>query len=283
MKFTLAGGGWKRTYRVTTLALCALGVVLAGAKAQVAPGGVRAQNAPNPPNPPAFDVVSIRPTNENDHAPTHISNSPRNGQLRAVNVNLKAFMEVAYDLADLRMSGGPDWTGKETFSLEAKADPDLDARLAALPPAEGRQIKRDMLAALLADRFKLKVHTESRRMPVYTLLVAKSGSRLGQAGVRRETPSAGGDRIVVLPGGKSLEQLAYELSWRLGRPVIDQTGLQYRGECRLSFEELAGASADSGQPSVFTAIQEQLGLRLEPGIAPVPMLIIDHAERPTGN
>ncbi len=229
---------------------------------------------------PEFDVVSIRPMKNDNNVRTHITNSARSGYIKAVNLNLKALLEVAYDIPDLRMYGGPDWVTSEKFSLEAKADPKFDEQFAGFSPEQGRETKRKMLAALLADRFKLKVHTEAREMPVYALVVAKRGARLSETSAS-EPDLTEAERIVVRAGGDSLAVLAYELSWRLGRPVIDRTGLSYREAFRLEWQE--AASADATGPSLFTAIQEQLGLKLEPARGLVPVLVIDHAERPAEN
>jgi uncharacterized protein (TIGR03435 family) len=131
-----------------------------------------------------------------------------------------------------------------------------------------------MLAALLADRFKVSVHTESREMPIYALVAAKDGPRLTEASPDLTTDA--GDQITIAPGNDSLTILAYELSWRLERPVVDQTGLQDKQKLTLRWNDNAG-------PSLFTAIQEQLGLKLEPTKGPVPVLVIDRAEPPTAN
>ena len=231
---------------------------------------------------PTYEVVSIRPMVDGDPTPTHIASPVRNGYIRAVNVNLKALLEVAYDIPDLRMFGGPEWVARQTFSLEARADPALDAQLASLPQDQARQLKRNMLAALLRDRFQLLVHTETRDLPIYAMVPGKGGARLGSS-----APSAGtfpeSDHITIQPGSDSLAILAYELSWRLGRPVLDRTGLQYRQALTLGWQDDAAASPDSSGPSLFTAIQEQLGLKLVSTKGPVAVLLIDHASPPAPN
>jgi uncharacterized protein (TIGR03435 family) len=142
-----------------------------------------------------------------------------------------------------------------------------------------------MLRALLADRFKLAVHTETREMPIYVLVVAKGGSKLVKSNVSGTTINTGRSRITIKGSDNSLALLTYDLAWRLGRPVIDQTGLAGRYEFDLKWtEDDAAASApDSGGPSLFTAIQEQLGLKLEPTKGSVPVLVIDHAEQASEN
>ena len=154
--------------------------------------------------PPVFDLVSIHPVGEDDKTPTHISNPVRRGYIKAVNVNVKALMEVAYDIPDTRMLGGPNWLTSEKFSLEAKADPKVDEQLASLPPEQGKQLKRKMLAALLADRFKLAMHTETREMPVYAMVVAKGGAKLDVTKSADAPPLTGSDLIDIRTGNNSL-------------------------------------------------------------------------------
>jgi uncharacterized protein (TIGR03435 family) len=227
--------------------------------------------------------VSIRPTKEDDNTPTHITNSIHNGYFKAVNVNVKALLEVAYDIPDLRMFGGPAWLTTEKFSLEAKADPKVDEQIAGLSSEQRKQFKRKMLATLLTERFKVAVHTETREMPVYAMVIAKGGPKLGGTKASVDPFPTGNDRIDVRAGSDALEILAYELSWRLGRPVLNRTGLQGRQALILRWQDDEGTTADSGGPSLFTAIQEQLGLKLESTRGPVPVLVIDHAERPPKN
>jgi uncharacterized protein (TIGR03435 family) len=233
---------------------------------------------------PAFDVAVIRPMNYDDGARTHIYNSPRNSSFKAVNVNLKALLEVAYDIPDTRMFGGPDWTTTAKFDLEAKSSTKLDEQLAALSSEQGKQAKRLMLRALLSDRFKLATHPETREMPIYALVVGKGGAKLGKSSATGTTASGAGNRITVhATADDSLAVLAYELSWRLGRPVIDRTGLEGRYELTLKWADDDSASGGPDGPSLFTAIQEQLGLKLESTKGPVPVLVIDHAEKPSEN
>jgi uncharacterized protein (TIGR03435 family) len=198
-------------------------------------------------------------------------------------VNLKALLELAYDIPDTRMFGGPGWVSTEKFSLEAKTDPEVDEQIASLSSEQGKQLKRKMLVALLAERFKVAVHTETREMPVYALVVAKGGPKLSESKSSNDPLSTGNDRIRIPAGSDSLEILAYELSWRLGRPVLDRTGLHDRQSLILRWQDDDGTAADANGPSLFTAIQEQLGLKLESTRAPVPVLLINHAETPAEN
>jgi uncharacterized protein (TIGR03435 family) len=238
---------------------------------------------PAQPPAPAFDVAVIRAMTYDHTARTHIYNSPRNTDFKATNVTLKDLLEVAYDLPDVQMFGGPAWITTAKFDLEAKSDSAVDAQLAALPSGQSKQVKRQMLQALLADRFKVAAQTETREMPIYALVVAKGGSKLVKSNVSGTTIDTGRSRITIKGSDNSLALLTYELSWRLGRPVIDQTGLAGRYEFDLVWTDDDAASDSAGGPSVFTAIQEQLGLKLEPTKGPVPVLVIDHAEQPSEN
>lgn len=230
---------------------------------------------------PAFEVVSIHLMRQEDMRPEHIDNPYRRGYLRAVNVNLKSLMEIAYDVPDLRMFGGPTWLTSARFSLEAKADPSVDEQLAALPNEQAKETKRKMIVTLLLERFQLAVHAETREMPVYAMVIGKGGPKLVGTQQGDKSQFAGDQFIDIRPGSDSLQILAYELSWRVGRPVLDKTGLQDKQALTLRWRGDEGASMESNAPSLFTAIQEQLGLKLAPTKGSVPVLLIDHAEKPT--
>jgi uncharacterized protein (TIGR03435 family) len=220
---------------------------------------------------PTFDVASVRPMTYDDGARTHIYNSPRNSEFKAVNVTLTALLEVAYDIPDTRMLNVPAWAQTDKFDLEAKSDPPFE------PDAEpGKEGKRQMLRALLAERFKVTAHTEQREIPVLALRIAKEGPRLRTTDSADVGLAGSRNRVSITGGDDALAVLAYELSWRLDRPVIDQTGLNGRYAFTLNWSEEDG-------PSLFTALQEQLGLKLESAKAPVTFLAIDHAEKPSAN
>lgn len=236
--------------------------------------------------PPTFDVASIRPMNYAEGARTHISNPSRTSEFKAVNVSLQDLVEVAYSIPETQMLSGPAWTSTDKFDLEAKSDAKFNEQLAALSAEQGKEAKRQMLQALLADRFRLAAHAEKREMPMFAMVIAKGGSKLVETSESGTGLSGGRGQISIKGGTDTLAVLAFELSWRLGRPVIDQTGLKGRYELTLNWTEddgaLPGANTSNG-PSLFTAIQEQLGLRLEATKGPVPVLVIDHAERPSEN
>jgi uncharacterized protein (TIGR03435 family) len=140
-----------------------------------------------------------------------------------------------------------------------------------------------MLAALLTERFNVSVHTETREMPVDAMVIAKGGPRLGGNKTSGDPPPTGNDHIDIRAGNDSLGILAYELSGRLGRPVLDRTGLQDREALQLRWQDETRATADSSGPSLSTALQEQLGLKLESTRGRVTVLVIDHADKPSEN
>ena len=273
----MAGRGFQVVSFRFVLLIVVAGIRAMNGAAQASPDGARA------PLHPTFDVVSIHPMKEDDGASTHITNPTRTSYFEAVNVNVKALMEVAYKIPDTRMFGGPGWLTAAKFSVEAKADPQVDAQMARLAPEQREQLKREMLTALLNDRFKLAVHTETRMMPVFALVLAKTGPRLGGIKAGSGTVAAGDDRIDIGAGNDTLEILAYELSWRLGRPVLDRTGLEDRDALVLRWQDDSETATDSSAASLATAIEEQLGLKLEPTRSLVPVLVIEHAEKPTEN
>jgi uncharacterized protein (TIGR03435 family) len=237
-------------------------------------------------SPPTFDVASVRSMTYSDDAPTHIHNPPRNSEFKAVNVTLRDLLEVAWEIPETQMAGGPAWASADKFDLEAKSDARFKDELATLSVEQGKEVKRQMLRSLLNERFKLEAHAEKRDMPIFALVIAKGGSRLVKTDAIGAGLSSGRGRISITGADDALAILAFELSWRLGRPVIDQTGLTGRYGITLNWTDEDAPSPVSGGsngPSLFTAIQEQLGLKLVATKGPVPILVIDHAERPSEN
>jgi uncharacterized protein (TIGR03435 family) len=213
-----------------------------------------------------------------------------------------------------RISGGPTWLGTERFDIEAKMDAATADALAKLNPGQRALAQQKMLQALLADRFQLTVHRETRELLVYNLIVAKSGAKLQAAkpgdtyanGIKYPDGSLGGPGALeggvfdgwITAQGVTTANLAGELTQMLGHPVTDRTGLAGAYDFKLQFTpddrlQAPGGAApnerpglplsDSDEPSLFAAIQEQLGLKLEAGKGPVEIIVIDHVERPSGN
>jgi uncharacterized protein (TIGR03435 family) len=257
------------------------------------------ENAPVPPatsaRPLAFEVVSIKPNKSGSFTRT-VSNTPQG--IRAVNMRLDLF--VNWGLHDQQVLGGPDWLKTEGYDFEVKvADSDLDAYEKASFTETSR-----MLHDVLVDRLKLKDHHETREMPIYSLVVAKGGPKLKEVkpggtyadGAKWAGGSPTGPGVFVLPGliagerrfvgqGGSIADFVSQLSYMAGvnRMVLDKTGLPGSYDFNLKWvPEGTGPESDTGT-SIFTAIQEQLGLKLEPDKGPVEVLVIDHVERPSAN
>jgi uncharacterized protein (TIGR03435 family) len=226
---------------------------------------------------------------------------------------------VAYDVRDFQISGGPSWIKSEMYTIDAKESDSLAEEMQKLPFEKRLEIGGLLVQSLLADRFKLKIHHETRMLPVYALVVAKNGPKLHEAkpgdtyphGMRGPDGRTGAGDIgeqsisererAILGQGITIAPLLPYLSRELERPVLDQTGLKGKYDISLKWnpeQSRAGmaqgpeeakpgtASApppESSVPSIFTAIQEQLGLKLESTKGPVDIVVIDHIERPSEN
>jgi uncharacterized protein (TIGR03435 family) len=240
----------------------------------------------------SFEVASVRRSAPDDKSPP-IGVSQGGGF--TAHVTLDTLIMMAYNVKPFQLSGLPHWAESEHYSIAAK--PPADYR-----PKKPGVIDEDMaqrIQNLLADRFGLMVHQESPEKPVYILVVAKNGPRLKEADTSipfRLRLSKG--RISNDGGGKVL-MLASVLSNQFDRPVLDETGLTgfYKFDLTWTPDALLsapGSSPNSGGvsgssrpdaagPSLFTALEEQLGLKLESKRRPVVTIVIDHIERPTEN
>jgi uncharacterized protein (TIGR03435 family) len=230
---------------------------------------------------PAFDVVSIK---LNYSGTRFVSISPPgSGTFTAVNVNLNILMAIAYDVRSFQVSGSPGWTSSERYDIVAKTQGKADKEEIA-----------SMLRAMLADRFRLKVHRAPAEMQGYGLAVAKGGIRARKSDdsscVTGSRIPCGGFLILQnrLEGRRvTLKQLASTLAETrdLARPVLDISGVDGLFDIQLEWTPAApnedGLPADS--VSIFTALQEQLGLRLEGRKVQTEMLVVDYAERASEN
>lgn len=256
---------------------------------------------------PAFEVASIRlnPDCSGDHQDEHFSP----GRVSVTCITLRNLIQAAYGTfangpnsspKRLPLFGAPDWMASSRFDLTAKA--------AGEAPMD--QMFGPMLQALLEERFRLKVHRDTRELPVYAMIVAKGGLKIRptKAGTcipldlnhadnpspdfcGRMTGKANGQHITDDAYGMSMTAIASRfLANRLDRPVIDKTGIAGEFDAHLEFArtnttaaaDTSGATTETA-PSIFTAVQEQLGLKLSPDKGPVEVLVIDHVERPTEN
>lgn len=215
---------------------------------------------------PAFDVATIKLHDPSGGVLAGTSISPR--RYSAVG-SLRSLIQAAYGVQDYQVSSGPPWVSTELFELDGRP----------LSPASHDQMMR-MLQTLLGERFKLAIHRETKEVAVYALVAAKNGPKLQEV---KDKDKIGGMSTGrgMLRGQMTLADLARYLSSSAGRPVIDRTGLTAGYEINLQWSP--DNSADAASPSLFTAIQEQLGLKLESAKGPVETLVIDHAEKPSGN
>jgi uncharacterized protein (TIGR03435 family) len=231
----------------------------------IAPSAARAQSAAVPHA--QFEVASIKPGAPGAHGPTFYN--PTRERFAVESITTKALIAYAYDVREFQISGGPGWLASEEYTIVARPEGD----------AGGERILA-MVRSLLAERFHLTVHRESKEMPVLELVTAKGGPKL-QPSLSAAGPEVRGGRGRVIARNVTLEMLAAQLAGRvLVRPVLDRTGVP--GKFDINLEWTLDESSDTG-PSVFTALEEQLGLKLETRKGPVDLLVIDHVERPTEN
>jgi uncharacterized protein (TIGR03435 family) len=244
---------------------------------------------------PRFEMVSIK-RNISERGPSVSPVTAAGDRFTTTAANLIFVLQYAYQRSDgakLRYSdiiGVPEWANSDAFDIEAKA--------------EGAPLSQDqmrlMVRSLLADRFKLKAHIEKRELPVYELVVVKSGPKLKPADLQSDgkrqligMPSPSGSLTLKMTNTRtSLSNLSSMLQSYAGRPIIDKTGLDGQFDVSLQFTpETLSAAPAAGNPSppdpsgasLFTAVQEQLGLKLEPAKGQVEVLQIDSVERPSEN
>ena len=234
--------------------------------------------------PPAYDVVSIRPHKDNGNYSHWLT--PTSNGYAAYNVQVFDLIFAAYELKSPgQLVGLPQWAYEESFDLEAKLDENALPAHQKLSDRERREQAAPMLRSMLADRFDLKVHHETRELAVYELVVGKGGFKLKQSqgpeNLGRMMTNRG--RIFVRAGPIGARFIA-GLSDAVGRIVLDKTGLTSYYDIDLKWTPDGSPTNDpSAPPDLFSAIQEQLGLKLVPSKAPVDVLVVDHVERPTEN
>jgi uncharacterized protein (TIGR03435 family) len=267
---------------------------------------------------PSWDVVSIRP-NKSDNNMIRMMSTPDG--ISQSNIRVKSLIATAYGVKDDLVSGGPGWIDSAPYDIEAKvAGPDVPTYKAL-----SRDQRNVMLQALLTDRFKLAVHTETKEMPIYELVLAKGGPKLKEAkagdtypnGIKDPdgparigfslgagaAPGGGGGRpgMMRMDGrgkftgqGLPLGTLVDILSRQLHRTIVDKTGLTGKYDFTLEYTpddaprgDMAAAHGDGAPdpngPTVFTALEEQLGLHLNSTKGPVKTVVIDHIDPPTEN
>jgi uncharacterized protein (TIGR03435 family) len=233
---------------------------------------------------PAFEAASVKPGDPADRRMRVDAMS--GGKLTARNVSLSWLVQFAYRLESYQLSGGPGWMLTSRYDVTARAD---DA-------TAGNDRIRQMTQTLLADRFALKLHTESKDLPIYRMVTARAakGLRQSAACAAPDCPvfdmSIGGQ---LTARGVTMEDFSRVLTDLTSRPVRNQTALAGQYDFHLSWtpdDATPGAIGPRGSPapdptlaSIFTALTEQLGLKLQSDKGPVDVYAIDHAEKPSEN
>jgi uncharacterized protein (TIGR03435 family) len=265
----------------------------------------------------AYDVVSLKPVRPdritNDRGITHHPDG-----IDSENVAVELLVRSSYwhsfgtgpwnFIDEDAISGLPDWAKNEYFSLQAKMGPEQLAVFAKLDEGQQRACQDDMEQAMLADRFKLKIHRQPRQVPVYDLVVAKGGSRLKEStgpdpnapigldgkpqtmSFARRSQTNNAMELVMQTYSMSMLELANFLTTAnamgVNHTVRDKTGLKGKYSFALTFTPASwsmAADAPEPGPSIFNALEDQLGLRLERQIATFDTVVVDHVERPSPN
>jgi uncharacterized protein (TIGR03435 family) len=252
---------------------------------------------------PTFIVSTIKPSDPNRADDDGSIGFSPGGSFEAKSQSLKELIEFVQDVGyynvDQRIVGGPKWIVSAKFDIQAKCDEETARAFGKALLKQQVHSEQNMVQALLADRFKLRTHHEMRRLGVYALVQQKNGLKIkpsAKAG-EEETGSADGSPGNWVGDGVTMEELARELSALPevgGRIVTDKTGLKRRFDFTLKWTPDptmgamppgpdSGVKSDSSAPSLLTALQEQLGLKLEMTKEPVDVIVIDSAELPTPN
>jgi uncharacterized protein (TIGR03435 family) len=247
-------------------------------RAQTAADGVTSAKAMAKDAEPDWEVVSIRPSDPN------VTNSKFDVQGRHViieNQTVETMLMVGYGLQKVQIVGAPEWVRTERFYVDGVAD------VAGQPSTQQFQ---SMVRKLLGERFGLKARKELRELPVFALRVGKDGPKLApttsgpNARPNQQVNGGPGYRMLRFTNF-SMPDLALMMLPYVDRPLVDQTALKGRYDFNLkyTYDESRAATDGTAPPGLFTAIQEQMGLKLEPAKAPVDVLVIDNVEHPSAN
>lgn len=242
---------------------------------------------------PAFEVAAIKPNKSGGGG----SHSSFDGiRLTATNISVKSLIQYnGYGIPGPQILGGPSWVASDRFDIEAKVDEATAERIKTLSRDQESLLDRQLVQQLLADRFKLAVHFEKKDLPVYALVVARGGPKLTASKDPDKGTSTSSGNAQMTATSITMEKLAQvltqNLAMELGRVVIDKTGIEGKYDVKLTWSpenNSAGITNASNEasppgPSIFTALKEQLGLKLESTKGPVESLVIDHIEQPSEN
>jgi uncharacterized protein (TIGR03435 family) len=298
-RVSLGAAGLLATWSL--IIFCATCITQSSAVAQV-------QNAPSSAGAFRYEVVSIKPNNSSNRG--NRQNAPDG--FTETNVPLQILVLRAFGIQEFQLAGAPSWISSERFDIDAKMDTTVADAFQKLNPDDQRIARQQMLQAVLADRLGMTFHREDRMFQVYSLMIGKKGPKLHEAkpgdtypnGIKYPNGGGGAGAIMMrmspeahiltaqaVPIASLINQLRLE---SLGRPVLDKTGLTGKYDFTLTWApenvSISGVATqspittgDPGAPSLFTALEEQLGLKLESVKAPIEIIVIDHVNRPSGN
>jgi bla regulator protein BlaR1 len=242
-----------------------------------------------------FDVAAIKPSDPATYG--YVSVNTSHGNYNASGITVKNLVGDAYEVHSFQIEGLPKWAESDRFDIKAKSDDDpapidlthIDESKLQQLEAQHQRLKA-RLQALLADRFALKFHRITKDLPVYVLTQSKSGAKLSAAKTPGDLANSGvhinnGDLTAT---NLTMRDFANTLTGQTDRVVIDKTGLSARYDFAMIYvrdDERTGQNAGSAPegPSLFTALQEQLGLKLSPEKAPIEVLVIDSVQKPSAN
>ncbi len=252
------------------------------AQSQAQPHGqdpiITSQNAGT--KPLAFDFVTVKPHKQMPEG--EIRNLTTRDTYSGTNVSLESLISDAYGLQMYNLvTGLPGWAKSETFDIEAKMDAETFAAFRKLTPQQQKEQHQRMMQSLLTDRFNLKVHHVTKQLPAYALVLAKDGSKLKESTTKEGWEASRPGQIEYR--GASLEAIAIGLSFEVDRIVLDETGLKGKYDLTLKWTPDDERGAGDAGTSIFTAVQEQLGLKLKSTTGPVDTIVVDHIERPSPN
>ncbi len=252
-----------------------------------------------------YDVVSIRLPRPDFHVGVGLQWDG----LRGYHVTVKQLMASAYGVRESQIADAPAWQDKAHFDVEAKMDEATAAALEKMPKQQQQAVRQQMLQAVLADRFQLKAHHATKVMPIYALVIAKSGLKLKPADPNAANPfgdtaknlpwgtlmiGGGNPNLILTARGIPISRLVDVLNWEADRIVVDKTGLTDNYDLRLQWtsqDEHSAATEEAGGPPLpadpgvplKSALEKQLGLSLNAVNEQMDTIIIDHVERPSEN
>jgi uncharacterized protein (TIGR03435 family) len=226
--------------------------------------------------PIVWDVISIKPSHSVDRS-GGMRIMPDGVLMRNLTI-LSLFTNAFVIRSDQQLIAAPAWTSTDAYDIEAKMDAETAAAFRSLKGEGGRKQWQALMRQIFEERFAMKYHVEQRELAVYDLVVAKQGLKMKESAAdEKGASSMGPGRLIAKKGHVS--NLIYGLPGAVGRLVIDKTGITGEYDIDLTWAR----DSDSEGPSIFTALEEQLGLKLETAKAMADVVVIDHIERPSEN